>query len=145
MTSRYLVDNNALMELKRDRVASAFFRSHCHVTTDVLREAAEHPHLAQLKAGAYPLTPAVLEQVRRVMADVSVGDISLVDLYRNKGSADPGLVASALAQIAANEGALFIDDWVIVTNDGGVEDAAARHSVATIKPAELAYFIDEAN
>lgn len=145
MTSRYLVDNNALIALKRDRVASAFFRAHCQVTTDVLREADGHPHFAQLKGGAYALTPAVLEQIRTVMAGVALGDTSLIDLYGNKGSADPGQVASALDAIAADEGALFGDDWIIVTNDGGVEDAAARHGVATVKPAELAALIDETN
>lgn len=71
--------------------------------------------------------------------------LSLIDLYGNKGSADPGLVASALDAIAADEGALFRDDWIIVTNDAGVEDATARHGVATIKAAELAALIDETN
>ncbi|WP_182376735.1 hypothetical protein [Nocardioides sp. WS12] len=143
MSTRYLVDNNALIALKRDFVASAFFRAHCQVTTDVLHEASEHPHLSQLKAGAYPLTPAVLENVRTVMASVEVGDIGLVDLYRNKGTADPGLIASALDAITADEDALFSDHWVIVTNDGAVEEAAARHGVATIKPDELAVLVDE--
>ena len=145
MTTRYLVDNNALIALKRDFVTSAFFRAHCQVTTDVLREANEHPHLGQLKAGAYALTPAVLEQVRTVMASVEVGDIGLVDLYGNKGAADPGLIASALDAIAVGEDALFSDEWVIVTNDGGVEKAAALHGVATIKPNELAALVSEVN
>lgn len=145
MTSRYLVDNNALIALKRDRVASAFFRARCQVTTDVLREADEHPHFATLKLDAYAHTPAVLEQVRTVMAGVAIGDLSLIDLYGNKGSADPGLVACALDAIAADEGALFGDDWIIVTNDSGVEHAAVQHGVATIKPAELAALIDETN
>lgn len=145
MSSRYLVDNNALIALKRDFVASAFFRAHCQVTTDVLREAGEHPHLSQLEAGAYALTPAVLEQVRTVMSSVEVGDIGLVDLYGNRGAADPGLIASALDAITAGEDALFSDNWVIVTNDAGVEEAAARHGVATIKPDELAALVDEVN
>ncbi len=79
------------------------------------------------------------------MAGVAVGDLSMIDLYGSKGSADPGLVASALDAIAADEGALFGDDWIIVTNYGGVEDAAARHGVATIKPTELAALIDDTN
>lgn len=136
---------NALIALKRDFVVSACFRAHCQVTTDVLREANEHPHVSQLQAGTYALTPAVLEQVRTVMAGVEVGDIGLIDLYANKGAADPGLIASALDAIAAGEDALFSDEWVIVANDGGVEEAAARHGVATIKPADLAALVDEAN
>lgn len=145
MITRYLVDNNALIALKRDFVASAFFRAYCQVTTDVLREANEHPHLGQLKAAAYALTPDVLKQIRIVMASVEVGDTSLVDLYGNKGAADPGLIASALDAITAGKDALFSDDWVIVTNDGGVEKAAARHGVVTIKPEELAALVDEVN
>lgn len=142
MTERYLVDNNALIALGRNRVASPFFRAHCQVTTDVLREAHEHTHYAQLKASAYPRTSAVLQQIRNVMTGVAVGDTSLVDLYGNKGSADPGLVASALDAMASGEGVLFSDDWIVVTNDGGVEGAAARHGVATIRAAELAALID---
>lgn len=145
MTNRYLVDNNALIALGRDRVASAFFRAYCQVTTDVLREAEEHPHLAQLQANAYPLTPAVLSQLRTVMTQLTIGDTSLVDLYANKGTADPGLVASALDAMAANEGVLFHEEWAVVTNDRGVAAAAARHGVVTIKPAELARRVDESD
>ncbi|HAM21198.1 MAG TPA: hypothetical protein DCQ04_02790 [Actinobacteria bacterium] len=136
------MDNNALIALKHHRVASDFFRAYCHVTTDVLREGGGHPDFAQLKASAYPLTPAVLVQIRTVMAGVAAGDTTLVDLYANKGTADPGLVASALDAIAANEGALFEDEWSIVTNDRAVENAAARHGIMTIKPAELSALID---
>lgn len=77
------------------------------------------------------------------MSHLAIGDTGLVDLYGNKGTADPGLVASALDANAAGEDALFNDDWAIVTNDRGVEDAAARHGVTTIKPADLAVLIDE--
>lgn len=143
MTTRYLVDNNALIALKRDRVASDFFRDKCQVTTDVLFEAAEHPHFTRLKMGAYPLTPSVLEQIRAVMATVQVGDTSVIDLYGNKGTADPGLVASALDAAGASDGTLFHEEWIIVTNDKGVEHAAGQHGVGTIKPAELAALIDE--
>src|SRR5689334_10264949 len=121
MTDRYLVDNNALITLGRTRVASPFFRAHCQVTTDVLHEADEHTHHAQLKASAYPRTPAVLERIRTVMSELAVGDTSLIDLYGNKGSADPGLVASALDGTASGEDVLFSDAWIVVTNDGGVE------------------------
>lgn len=145
MTERYLVDNNALISLGRDRVASPFFRAHCQVTTDVLREAQEHTHYTQLRASAYPRTSAVLQQIRNVMTGVAVGDTSLVDLYGNKGSADPGLVASALDAMASEEGVLFSDEWMVVTNDSGVEEAAGRHGVATIRVAELATLIDSNN
>lgn len=140
--TKFLVDNNALVALKRDRIRSAFFRTYCRVTIDVLREASEHPDRAALAQDAYELTPAVLEQVRAVMKTVEVGDTGLVDLYKNKGAADPGLIASAIDAIAADEGKLFCDTWVIVTNDRAVEAKAAKFRVATIKPEELAERID---
>lgn len=57
---------------------------------------------------------------------------------------NPGLVAAAVDAIAADEGGLFQVDWTIVTNDGAVQDAAARRGVATMKPSELAALVDEA-
>src|SRR5680860_444810 len=92
----YLVDSNALVALKRHRIRSAYFRTYCRVTADVLREAREHPDRSVLVKDVRELTPAVLEQIRAVMKTVGVGDTGLVDLYKNKGAADPGLIASAL-------------------------------------------------
>ena len=142
--THYLVDNNALIALRRRRVQSAFFRAHCRVTTDVLREAAEHPDRPLLEATAVELTPLVLEEIRAVMSEVGVGDTRLVDLYANKGTADPGMIASVRAARAAEEGMLFTDTWVIVTNDRAVETIANEHGVQTMKPAELADLIDAA-
>lgn len=138
----YLVDSNALVALRRERIRSDFFRSYCRVTDDVLREAYEHPDAALLSKGRYDLTPSVLEWVRDVMKSVAVGDTALVDLYGNKGAADPGLVASALDARALDEGHLFVDTWVIVTNDRAVEASAALHNIETLRPAELAARID---
>lgn len=42
----YLVDTNALVALRRERISSVFFLTHCRVTDDVLREAREHPDAA---------------------------------------------------------------------------------------------------
>ncbi|MEV7398620.1 hypothetical protein [Aeromicrobium sp. NPDC092404] len=138
----YLVDNNAIVQLRRERIKSAFFRSFCRITDDVLREAREHPDAALLSRNRYELTPSVLEQVRRVMKTVEVGDTSLVDLYGNTGAADPGLVASALHAIALEEEQLFADTWVIVTNDRAVEAAASGHGIPVLRPAVLAAMID---
>ena len=138
----YLVDNNALVALRRERIRSVFFRSYCRVTDDVLREAREHPDEAFLSQNRYELTPNVLEQVRRVMKTVEVGDTGLVDLYGNKGAADPGLIASALDAIELETARLFADTWVLVTNDRVVEAMAAGHGIRTLRPAALAALID---
>ena len=138
----YLVDNNALVALRRERIRSAFFRSCCRVTDDVLREAREHPDQPFLSQNRYEITPNVLEQIRRVMQTVEVGDTSLVDLYGNKGAADPGLIASALDAIALDAERLFADTWVLVTNDRAVEAKAAGLDITTLRPADLAALID---
>lgn len=138
----YLVDNNALVALGRKRIGSRFFASYCRVTDDVLREARGHPDEAVLARNRYAMTPTVLEHIRSVMKTVEVGDIRLVDLYGNKGAADPGLIASARDAIAVDEERLLPDIWVIVTNDRAVEATAAEHGGETLRPAELATLID---
>ena len=59
--------------------------------------------------------------------------------------ADPGLVASALDAIAAEDGTLSPDTCVIVTNDRAQAAVAAQHSVSTIQPAHLGARIDAAS
>ena len=76
------------------------------------------------------------------MQTVEVGDTSLVDLYGNKGAADPGLIASALDAIALDAERLFADTWVLVTNDRAVEAKAAGLDITTLRPADLAALID---
>jgi hypothetical protein len=87
----YLIDNNALIALTRKRVQTEFFANHCRITADVLHEASEHREWGLLATLAEPTTPAFLEHVRAVMSRVKPGDTNLVDLYANKGAADPGL------------------------------------------------------
>lgn len=123
-------------------VRSEFFSNYCRVTADVLWEAKGHPQQVVLLNVANEASPTLLEQVRAVMATVKTGDTALVDLYKNKGTADPGLIAAVLDAITADEGLLFRDTWVLVTNDHAVEEKAAEFSIATIKPVELVKLID---
>lgn len=140
--TKYLVDNNALIRLRRERVRTAFFDNYCSVTADVLLEADEHPEKAALAKKAADITPDFLGQLRAVMATVTVGDTSLVNLYKNKGAADPGLIAFILEESAINDGKLFCDHWVLVTNDHAVADKAAEFNVDTVNSSELAALID---
>ena len=139
---KYLVDNNALVALKRERIRSDFFQAMCRVTADVFFEADQHPERAALAQIAEEHTPAFLEQIREVMRTVPSGDTRLIDLYKNKGSADPGLIAWILASIAADDGMFFSDTWVLVTNDHAVAAKAAEFGVLSIKPEALAAVID---
>lgn len=140
----YLVDNNALVAIKRKRVQSPFFRAHCRVTSDVLYEAAEHPDFAQLSQTACALSPAVIAEIAGLMRAVPVGDTSLVDLYGNKGAADPGIVAFALSEMARDADSLFPDAWVVVTNDLAVRALAVANGVQALAPQALAAIIDNA-
>src|SRR6478735_5102693 len=132
----YLVDNNALIALRRRRVQTAFFQAYCRVTADVLWEAKEHPDRSLLEPNSVEVTPVVLEEIRAVMGQIEAGDTSLVDLYANKGTADPGIIGTVRALRAEQEGLLFADTWVIVTNDRAVEAAATDHGIPTMKPGD---------
>lgn len=142
METRYLVDNNALNALRRGHIQTAFFRDYCQVTTDVLWEAREHTEQATLKRSSRPHTPGLLARVRDVMETVAAGDTRLVDLYGNKGAADPGLIASVLEAADDDANKLSSDVWILVTNDRAAAGKAAEFDIAVITPIELAGLID---
>jgi hypothetical protein len=138
----YLVDNNALIALTRRRVQTAFFAKRCRVTADVLHEAFEHPDRRLLETVVDQTTAGVLQRVREVMSSIDVGDTRLVDLYANKGTADPGQIATALVHVSSQAEYLLPDVWTIVSLDEALLDTAVRHQVATMRPAQLAELID---
>ncbi|NHA01942.1 hypothetical protein G5V59_26175 [Nocardioides sp. W3-2-3] len=115
--TKYLVDNNAILQIGAHRAASTFFSEHCRVPEEVAHEAGPRraERLARLTV---PMSARILEEVVAVMTTVPVGDKTLVDLYGNKGPADPILVATALVLNNPERPSLFDDEWVVVTNDG---------------------------
>lgn len=139
----YLVDNNALLFIGAKRRASTFFREHCRVTEDVAHEAGTK-RAAALAPITEAMTPAILARLVEVMASVPVGDRDLVDLYGNKGAADPGMVATALVLNNPTEPSLFEPTWVVVTRDKAVLAKAAEFSLGTESPESLAKIIDAA-
>jgi hypothetical protein len=140
---RYLVDNNALLFIGAKRRASAFFREHCRVTEDVAYEAGTK-RKGTLAPITEAMTPAILARLAEVMASVPVGDRDLVDLYGNKGAADPGMVATALVLNNPTEPSLFEPTWIVVTRDKAVLAKATEFSIATESPDGLAKMIDDA-
>ena len=83
----------------------------------------------------------MLGQLADVMKTVPVGHTKFIDLYNNKGTADPILVATAIALSTEN---LFADIWVIVTQDKEVRAKAEEFFVDTMTTKELADLIDAA-
>lgn len=141
---RYLVDNNALGFIGPKRRGSPFFQSYCRVTADVAYEARFSDRDGALANLTEPVTPAILRQLRKVMETVPVGDTSLVDLYGNKGTADPLLVATALVLNEQESYSLLGDEWIIVTRDAAVIAKAVDFGILTATPEELANLIDAA-
>lgn len=128
---RYLVDNNALSLLTSAQRTSSFFRENCRITGDVLYEARGYveTELARLE---YSLTPACLTCLIEVMATAKPGDTSLVDLYANKGAADPMMVACALDAQAREDDTLIPNTWIIVTDDKALDRTATALGLTTL-------------
>jgi hypothetical protein len=132
MTDRmYLLDNNALSHMTGGQSESTFFEDHCRVPSEVLHEAEGHPYWESFKALEYPMTVGVLIAVREVMAASAVDDTSLINLYTNKGSADPLIIACALDAIRESARYLYGPTWTIVSNDKAVCAKATELGIDT--------------
>lgn len=125
MEDLYLIDNNILSRLTRAQRAAEFLRNHCRITADVLYEARGYADEIE-DVPVEEVTVAVLDQLRHVMAHVEPQDTSLVDLYASKGSADPVLIATALARVAEEEQTFLPRRVIIVTEDNAVSHMATR-------------------
>lgn len=138
----YLIDTNALLALGRHRRESATFRTHCHVTADVAHEAGRRwPETAPQIA----VTHQILERLTEVLATLAPGETDVLDLYANKGMADPVLIATALVLQEESDQTLFPARWIIATSDRGVRGCAESHGVEWIDPADLGALIDRSD
>jgi len=137
---KYLIDNNALGPLG-DRKRSAFFTEHCRVPAEVAHESRRAKHAKLIAPLTIEMTSAMLVQLAAVMNTVPVGDTKLIDLYNNKGAADPVIVAMACVLTSAD---LFADDWAIVTGDKEVIAKAKEFGIELETPAGLKAIIDRA-
>jgi hypothetical protein len=127
----YLIDNNVLSHLSLSQRASRFFLEQCRVPSEVIREAGGLDAAGLSKGVEYPTTARVLNMLRDVMATVPVGDTTFVNLYANKGSADPLLIACALDAIHEGEQLLVAPTWIVVSNDNAVLSKASEFGIET--------------
>lgn len=139
MTTYFLVDNNVLNQLPRRARASAAFLARCRIPSEVVREARDADYADEVARLEVPMTIDALRQLKRVMASIPRGDRSLVDLFHNKGGADPTMIAHALALEGAQEG-LWDDTWTVVTDDEAVIAKAREFGVSTLRTHE---FVEE--
>lgn len=136
---QYLIDTNALLALGLHRRESSTFRTRCHVTADVAHEAGRRwPESAPQIA----VTHQILARMTEVLATLVPGESDLLDLYANKGRADPVLVATALVMQERSGQTLFPEQWAIATSDLGVRGCAEAHGIEWIDPAALKELID---
>lgn len=141
---RYVLDTNALSQLRRHRRESEFFREHTAIPSEVLHEAQGFPDIDVLRANLYPTTSSVLDWLARIMATVPVEDTKLVDLYANHGGADPLVVACALDGKTRDAQFLGAPEWVVVTSDAAVRAKAEAFNLHVLNSAQFAAIIDAA-
>lgn len=130
--AQYLVDNNALSGLTRGQRQSAFLRKHCLIPQDLLYEARGFADADLDEVNTQPVTIDILERLKRIMATVPIDDMSLVDLYANKGTADPVLIATALSIMDEEQQTLLPRECVILTDDKAVRAKAWEFGVAVM-------------
>lgn len=144
---RYVIDTNALVQLRRNRRASSLFRETAVIPSEVLDEAEGLPDIGTLQENRHPLTARTLEWLRKVMETIPSGDRTLIDLYANKGSADPIVVASALEGREWDSRYIDAPEWIVVTDDRAVRDKAREFGLRVLSNIEFAAVVDveEAN
>lgn len=140
--TRYLVDTNALSQLRRHRRASKFFRDNAMIPSEVLHEADGFPDVAALRQLEYSTTPSVLRWLMQVMSTVPSNDTDLINLYSNQGGADPLMVACALDARDRETQHLDPFEWAIVTGDKAVRAKADEFNVRVLTHAQFADLID---
>lgn len=143
LVRKFIVDNNALAQIGRLRRSSGFFRENARIPEEVLYEAREFPDHKELASLKYKTSVTVLKNVRRIMAELEVGDTRLVDLYANKGGADPFVVACAIDAQNQLGSPLIPDRWNVVTNDNAVSALAKQCEIEVINAASFRELIDE--
>ena len=139
---RFVIDTNALSQLGRQRRAGKFFLENAVIPEEVMHEASGFPDIATLRDNVHPTTPRVLHWLSQIMATVPSGDTRLVDLYANRGNADPLVVACALEGQERDNQLLLSPEWVVVTADEAVRDKAHEFGLTVLSNSEFAVLID---
>lgn len=127
----YLIDNNVLSHMSQLQRSGRFFRERCRLPAEVLHEASGYPDAMVLKQVEYPTSARLLRILSTIMATMLEADTTLVNLYANKGAADPFLIACALHATEEAAALLRKPTWVVVSNDKAVGAKAAEFSVTT--------------
>lgn len=145
-----LRDDRATVEADAAVLMSALGLTHARLhacrtkeaALDLMIEASGFPDVAALRDCMHPTTPRVLYWVTEIMATVSEQDTRLIDLYANRGNADPLVVACALERREHDDQLLMGLDWVVVTADEAVREKAEEFGL-TVSNSEFSALVDE--
>ncbi|MGJ5589787.1 hypothetical protein ACSBQY_00975 [Micrococcus lylae] len=119
MSAIYLLDNNVISRMTPIQRSSQFVRERCFITEDVAHEGRGYAEdLASIRV--IRRSAGMLAHLARIMRLIAPSDTSLVDLYANKGAADPVLIATALEGMEAERDRLFQHKIRVVTEDRAV-------------------------
>lgn len=138
--TRYLLDANVVSRLTAEQRASPFVSKYCRIPADVMHEVRGLSDWSSIAHIMLSVNAATLSCLRDVMATITPGDLSLVDLYHFKGTADPVLVAAALAA-DHGDGQLWPTEWHVVSDDKAVRDTATVLDVPWKSRADLVAMI----
>lgn len=133
----YVLDANVLSRLSSEQRRNPFLHAHCKIPSEVLHEIQGFPDIEQLRALDFPMTAGVLECLTEVMKTLKPSDFKLVDLYGNKGNADPILVATALTGMRRAAETLFSEEWVVVSDDQAVRAKASELGVGSLSTTDF--------
>jgi len=140
---RYVIDTNTLSQLGKLRRASTFFLENAVIPEEVMHEAGGFPDIASLRDNVHPTSPRVLQLLTEVLSTVPDSDIRLVDLYANRGNADPLVVACALEGQEHDNQFLISPAWMVVTADEAVLAKAQEFGLQVLSNIEFGELIDE--
>lgn len=135
--SFYLLDNNVVSHLSGRFLRSTFFEERCRIPSEVLYEARGHRSHDLLSRVEYKTDAAVLSTLFEVLQTVPASDSKLIDLYRNKGNADPILIACGLLETRKSSLMLVPPAWVVVSNDDPVRQKAEALDVQVMGRSEF--------
>jgi hypothetical protein len=140
---RYVIDTNALSQIGMRRRQSPAFLEQAVIPEEVLHEAEGFPDVAALQELLQPVSSRTLYWLERVMSTVPESDVRLVNLYANRGNADPFVVASALEMQEQDSQFLDAPEWLIVTGDQAVRDKAEEFGLRVLTSTEFAFLMDD--
>ena len=132
LQTRYIIDTNVLNKIDVHERATQFFRTNCLLPDAVLDEASGFPDIEDLRKLRYPTTAELLRILIKVMATIEIKDKRVVNLWQNKGAADPVLTAVALHACEQQRDCMLKDKWMIVTDDRGVRNLAKKHQIEVL-------------